>query len=115
MSRRWRTTPATPGSGGEQPAAEAARSPSADPGSPAAAWIDVPHRGSETAPLGTDSPGGPEVSGFRQNEPGDEVPVSEPSSTSLSYDQDDLYVIFICEDDPRPDRGEDGPERDDRG
>ena len=39
---------------------------------------------------------GVEVTGFKQRDPGDLTPVSEPTSAYLSYDQDNLYVVFVC-------------------
>ena len=43
---------------------------------------------------------GVEVSGFRQNAPGDGEPVSETTKAYLSYDEQHLYVVFVCNDDP---------------
>jgi len=40
------------------------------------------------------------VSGFLQNEPGDGVPVSQPTDLYLSYDDDHLYAVFVCKDEP---------------
>src|SRR5204863_7509170 len=40
------------------------------------------------------------VTGFRQRDPGDGVAVSAPTSAYLSYDDDNLYVLFVCKDDP---------------
>lgn len=37
---------------------------------------------------------------FRQREPGDGVPVSAPTTAYLSYDDANLYVVFVCQDDP---------------
>jgi hypothetical protein len=45
------------------------------------------------------------VSGFRQNEPGDGVPVSEPTTAYLSYDHKNLYIVFDCQDEPGKVRG----------
>src|SRR5439155_5566074 len=36
------------------------------------------------------------VTDFLQREPGDLVPVSEPTTAYLSYSQDSLYVAFVC-------------------
>jgi hypothetical protein len=36
------------------------------------------------------------VTGFKQRDPGDLVPVSEPTTAYLSYDQENLYVAFVC-------------------
>jgi len=38
------------------------------------------------------------VTGFRQREPGDGVPVSQSTAAYLSYDDRNLYVVFTCED-----------------
>jgi hypothetical protein len=40
------------------------------------------------------------VSDFRQYQPGDGVPGSEPTTAYLSYDDKNLYVAFICHDEP---------------
>jgi hypothetical protein len=37
---------------------------------------------------------------FRQFDPGDGDPISQPTTAYLSYDDNNLYVIFICKDDP---------------
>src|SRR5258708_1082718 len=36
------------------------------------------------------------ISEFLQREPGDLVPVSEPTTAYLSYDQNSMYVVFVC-------------------
>src|SRR5579871_6473244 len=41
------------------------------------------------------------VVGFRQQKPHDGAPVSEPTEAYLGYDQKNLYVVFVCFDDPR--------------
>jgi hypothetical protein len=38
------------------------------------------------------------VSDFRQREPGDGVPASEQTTAYLSYDDSNLYVVFVCSD-----------------
>jgi hypothetical protein len=43
---------------------------------------------------------GVRVTDFRQREPGDGVPASEPTTAYLSYDQQNLYVVFVCTDQP---------------
>jgi hypothetical protein len=43
---------------------------------------------------------GAPVTGFRQREPGDGTPVSQPTTAYLSYDHKNLYVVFVCKDDP---------------
>ena len=43
---------------------------------------------------------GVRVTGFRQREPGDGVPVSEPTTAWLSYDDRNLYVVFVCQEEP---------------
>src|SRR6266516_2956707 len=40
------------------------------------------------------------VTDFRQREPGDGIPVSERTTAYLSYDDVNLYVVFVCWDDP---------------
>lgn len=37
---------------------------------------------------------------LRQREPGDGTPVSQPTTVYLSYDDANLYVVFVCSDDP---------------
>src|SRR2546422_10600124 len=43
---------------------------------------------------------GVRVTDFRQREPGDGVPVSVPTTAYVSYDDANLYVVFLCRDDP---------------
>jgi len=38
------------------------------------------------------------IDDFRQREPGDGVPVTQPTSAFLSYDSQNLYVAFVCKD-----------------
>ncbi len=45
------------------------------------------------------SPVGALVTGFRQRRPGDGTPISQPTRVYLSYDSQNLYVVFVCEDD----------------
>jgi hypothetical protein len=45
-------------------------------------------------------PGVAAVTDFRQREPGDGVPVSAPTAAYLSYDDANLYIVFVCRDDP---------------
>ncbi|HYT72856.1 MAG TPA: DUF5916 domain-containing protein [Gemmatimonadales bacterium] len=40
------------------------------------------------------------VTEFRQREPGDGTPVSQATTAYLSYDDANLYVVFVCSDDP---------------
>ena len=40
------------------------------------------------------------VTGFTQRNPHDGEPVSEPTAAYLGYDQKNLYVVFVCFDDP---------------
>lgn len=49
--------------------------------------------------LGGDDSGG-RVTEFRQRNPGDGVPAGHPTSVSLAYDSKNLYVGFVCGDDP---------------
>jgi hypothetical protein len=41
-----------------------------------------------------------EVRGFLQREPHDGSPVSQPTTTYLAFDDNNLFVIFVCHDDP---------------
>ena len=41
------------------------------------------------------------VTGFSQRNPHDGDPVSQPTDAYLGYDQKNLYVVFVCFDDPR--------------
>lgn len=45
------------------------------------------------------------VSDFRQYSPGDGIPVSLPTSAAVTYDGQNLYIVFICQDDPQKVRG----------
>ena len=40
------------------------------------------------------------VTDFRQREPGDGIPVSQETTAYLSYDDKNLYAVFVCRDDP---------------
>ncbi len=40
------------------------------------------------------------VTDLRQREPGDGTPVSQPTTVYLSYDDDNLYAVFVCRDEP---------------
>ena len=40
------------------------------------------------------------ITDFRQREPGDGTPVSQQTVAYLSYDTDNLYLIFVCKDEP---------------
>ena len=40
------------------------------------------------------------VTGFTQRNPHDGESVSEPTDAYLGYDQKNLYVVFVCFDDP---------------
>jgi hypothetical protein len=46
------------------------------------------------------TPIGVEVNGFRQREPGDGTPVSQPTTAYLSYDDMNFYAVFVCKDEP---------------
>ncbi len=50
---------------------------------------------------GVPADAGLEVSGFRQNTPGDGEPVSLDTKAYLSYDDKNIYVVFKCKDDPK--------------
>src|SRR5262245_11374667 len=41
-----------------------------------------------------------EITEFRQYEPGDGTPVSQETRAHMSYDDNNLYVVFVCKDDP---------------
>src|SRR5437016_7939274 len=45
-------------------------------------------------------PGGTVVSDFRQRDPGDGNPAGAPTMAYLSYDDANLYVVFVCRDRP---------------
>lgn len=38
------------------------------------------------------------VTGFVQREPGDGVPASQSTTAYVSYDDENLYIVFVCED-----------------
>lgn len=40
------------------------------------------------------------VTGFRQRDPIDGAPASKPTTAYLSYDDKNLYVVFVCKDEP---------------
>ena len=40
------------------------------------------------------------ITDFRQRDPGDGVPVSQRTAAYLAYDDANLYVIFVCRDEP---------------
>lgn len=40
------------------------------------------------------------ITDFLQRDPGDGVPVSEPTTVYLSYDEKNLYLVFVCKDEP---------------
>jgi len=46
------------------------------------------------------TPPGLKVTGFQQQEPGDGVPVSQPTEAYVSYDAQHIYVVFVCHDEP---------------
>lgn len=41
------------------------------------------------------------IGGFRQFRPGDGTPATRETTAYLSYDDRNLYVVFVCDDDPR--------------
>jgi hypothetical protein len=49
---------------------------------------------------GTPQEAGTRVIGFRQREPGEGVPASQETTAYLSYDDKNLYVVFVCKDEP---------------
>ena len=40
------------------------------------------------------------VTDFRQRDPGDGIPVSLKTVAYLSYDEENLYAVFVCQDEP---------------
>src|SRR5439155_1106778 len=54
------------------------------------------HRSIETGEGGL----GVVVTDLRQREPGDGTPVSEETTVYLSYDDENLYAVFVCRDEP---------------
>jgi hypothetical protein len=70
---------------------------------PEAASLHIP-RVSQAPKIGDfldgGTPVGVRVTGFRQREPGDGTPVSQPTSAYLSYDDKNLYAAFVCKDEP---------------
>ena len=52
-------------------------------------------------PLGETALQMAKVTGFTQRNPHDGESVSEPTDAYLGYDQKNLYVVFVCFDDPR--------------
>ncbi|MGH7538870.1 MAG: DUF5916 domain-containing protein [Gemmatimonadales bacterium] len=52
------------------------------------------------SPRGDTFGGAVRVTEFRQRKPADGVPVSQPTTAYLSYDAANLYVVFVCQDDP---------------
>ena len=40
------------------------------------------------------------ITHFIQREPHDGQPVSQPTEAYLGYDEKNLYVVFVCHDDP---------------
>ncbi|HZZ14455.1 MAG TPA: carbohydrate binding family 9 domain-containing protein, partial [Candidatus Sulfotelmatobacter sp.] len=55
----------------------------------------------EMKPTGEIAPQMAKVSGFVQRNPYDGEKVSEDTAAYLGYDQKNLYVVFVCFDDPR--------------
>ena len=45
------------------------------------------------------------ITEFRQRDPGDGTPASEPTTAYLSYDDKNFYVVFVCKDEPGAARG----------
>ena len=50
----------------------------------------------DAVPTAAETARGLRIEGFLQREPGDLVPVSEPTRAYLSYDATSLYVVFVC-------------------
>ncbi len=51
-------------------------------------------------PEGPVAPGMAKVTDFLQREPHDGQPVTQPTEAYLGYDEKNLYVVFVCHDDP---------------
>jgi len=88
---------------GKDGAAAGALAASTTPPPPAPAALDLPLRSADegvTDPAVGASLPGLEVTDFRQNKPGDGEPVSENTKAYVSYDADNLHVVFVCDDDP---------------
>ncbi|HJQ68392.1 MAG TPA: DUF5916 domain-containing protein [Blastocatellia bacterium] len=49
---------------------------------------------------GESTPGGARVAGFIQREPKDGEPASQETTVYLSYDDKNLYAVFVCKDEP---------------
>src|SRR5437899_11366263 len=86
-------------------------------GTPLHAQMSTPHHGAPTAPTfvihrvtevprleaclaSSAAAETSAVTDFRQREPGDGMPVSQGTTAYLSYDDANLYVVFVCRDDP---------------
>jgi hypothetical protein len=59
--------------------------------------VDVPPRLADYLD-GEPRPEETAVTGFMQREPGDGVPISQETTAYLSYDDHNLYVVFVCRD-----------------
>ena len=51
-------------------------------------------------PEGPVAPGMAKITHFVQQQPHDGQPVSQPTEAYLGYDEKNLYVVFVCHDDP---------------
>ena len=54
---------------------------------------------------GRPTPGMTDVSGFRQQEPGDGEPISRLTTAWIGYDDRQFHVVFVCQEDPGQVRG----------
>ena len=52
------------------------------------------------SPDRTDNSGAVAVNDFRQRDPGDGNPASAPTTAYVTYDDANLYVVFVCKDAP---------------
>ena len=52
--------------------------------------------GGNSATASVDSTRGLRIDGFLQRDPGDLVPISQPTEAFLSYDATNFYVVFVC-------------------
>jgi hypothetical protein len=59
-----------------------------------------PVDGASTRAAVAGDPRGIRVTAFGQREPGDGDPPSQPTAAYLSYDNANLYVVFVCHDEP---------------
>ena len=87
-----------------EPAPSTVRPPSVEPESGRLATVRIPwiarRPDMDELTAASTVPEGARVAGFRQREPADGSPVSEGTFAYLSYDNENLYVVFACKDEP---------------